>query len=127
MAATSKAQRPRPDHQVFVSHATPDKWIARVICEKVKATGATTFRDDRDIEGGELIPREVFRQIRRSREFLVLLTPVSVTRPWVLLQTGSALSQGQVRIVPVFYHVGMGRIPAMIHQVKGFALNDFDQ
>ena len=112
---------------MFVSHATPDKWIARVMCEKVEAAGATTFRDDRDIEGGELIPREVFRQIRRSREFLVLLTPISVTRPWVLLETGSALSYGRIRIVPVTYHVGMDAIPAMIHQVKGFALNDFDQ
>jgi hypothetical protein len=29
------------------------------ICEKIKAAGATTFRDDRDIGGGDDIPEAV--------------------------------------------------------------------
>jgi hypothetical protein len=43
-------------YQVFVSHATADKWLAKAICEKFEATGAATFRDDRDIRGGDDIP-----------------------------------------------------------------------
>ncbi len=46
-------------YQVFISHATADKWLARVICEKIEAIGAATFRDDRDILGGDDIPEEI--------------------------------------------------------------------
>jgi hypothetical protein len=51
MAKKKKAVRKTPvkPYQVFVSHATADKWIAKVICERIDATGATSFRDDRDI------------------------------------------------------------------------------
>jgi hypothetical protein len=35
-------------YQVFLSHATTDKWLAKTLCEKIEASGATTFRDDRD-------------------------------------------------------------------------------
>ena len=49
---------------VFVSHATADKWIATVLCEKMEETGAKTFRDDRDIGGGDDIRK---RSGARSR------------------------------------------------------------
>jgi len=45
-----------------------DKWLAKTLCEKIEATGATTFRDDRDIAGGDDIPDEIRRQIKQSRE-----------------------------------------------------------
>src|SRR2546421_6814906 len=97
---TKAAAKP---YQVFVSHATADKWIAVTICEKIEATGATTFRDDRDIHGGDVIAREIFAQINRSKEFLVLLTPTSVTRQWVLFEIGAAFGRRGLRIIPVMY------------------------
>ena len=77
-------------YQVFVSHATPDKWVARTICEKIDGVlGAKTFRDDRDIDGGDDIPERLRMEIERSAELIVLLTPISVNRPWVLLEVGA--------------------------------------
>lgn len=113
-----------PGYQIFISHATADKWVATTICEKIEAIGATTFRDDRDIKGGDVIPVEIFAQIRRSKEFVVLLTPASVNRPWVLIEIGAACQRNGLRIVPILYHVGVEPIPAMIHQNKWFTLND---
>ncbi len=127
-APRDKASSTAPPHQVFVSHATADKWLATTLCEKIQAVGATTFRDDRDIKGGDIIPAEIFAQIKRSREFIVLLTPLSVSRPWVLIEIGAACQCRGLRITPVMCHVaGPDPIPAMIHQNKGYALNDFDQ
>jgi hypothetical protein len=114
-------------HQVFISHATADKWLAVALCEKIEALGATTFRDDRDIKGGDLIPSEIFAQIKKSREFIVLLTPASVSRPWILIEVGAACLCSRLRIIPIHYHVGIDPIPAMIHQNKGYSLNDFGQ
>jgi hypothetical protein len=72
-------------YQVFVSHATADKWLAKAVCEKIEAAGAATFRDDRDIRGGDDIPEEIRRQIKLSKEIVVLLTPESINRQWVTL------------------------------------------
>ena len=123
----SAARRPPPAaYQVFVSHATPDKWVARMICEKIDAIpGATTFRDDRDIEGGDDIPEALREQIALSGEVLVLMTPVSVARPWVLLEVGAW--QAGKWIVPVCYHVEVGQIPPILQRRKAHSLNDLDQ
>src|SRR3954467_3491743 len=88
---TSSSSEENPlGYQVFVSHATSDKWIAKTICEKLESIGAVTFRDDRDINGGDDIPDEIRKQIKKSRELVVLITPHSVGRPWVLLEVGGA-------------------------------------
>jgi len=104
-------------YQVFVSHATADKWIAKTICEKIeRETNAVTFRDDRDIAGGDDIPDSIRAEIGRSKEFLVLLTPKSINRPWVLLETGAAWARGpRIWIVALLYHVDIDPIPDIIN------------
>jgi len=116
-----------PDYQVFVSHATVDKWLARVICEKIEAIGAATFRDDRDIDGGDDIPEEIRRQIKHSKELVVILSPQSVDRQWVLLEVGIAWGWSKkMRIVPLLHHVTVDPIPDIIKAKKALPLNDFD-
>ncbi len=115
-------------YQVFVSHATADKWLATTFCEKIEEVGAATFRDDRDINGGDDIPEQIRTQIKQSRELIVLLTPKSVDRPWVLLEVGAAWGwRKNYRIVPVLFHVTVDAIPAIIQGKKAFNLNEFDQ
>jgi hypothetical protein len=116
----------RPKYQVFVSHATADKWLATTFCEKIEAAGASTFRDDRDINGGDDIPEEIRTQIKQSRELVVLLTPESVDRPWVLLEVGAAWVSRR-RIVAVLCHVTVDAIPGIIKGKKAFHMNEFEQ
>lgn len=125
---SSRGQRAgNPCYKVFVSHATADKWVARAICEKLDALGATTFRDDRDIKGGDDIPEEIRSEIKRSKELVVILTPVSVNRPWVLLEVGVAWGWSRnTRITAILYHVTADTIPDIIKSKKAIALNDFD-
>ena len=116
------------EHLIFISHATTDKWIARVICDKLEAVGAKTFRDDRDIAGGDLIPEEIRKQIYRSHELLVLLTPNSVGRMWVNFELAVGWGRGKrMRIVVVLYHVDVEAIPEPVRSRKAILLNDFDQ
>jgi hypothetical protein len=115
-------------YQVFVSHATADKWLATAICEKIESTGATTFRDDRDINGGDDIPEAIRMQIKQSKEFVVLLTPDSVSRPWVLLEVGAAWGwRKKSPIVAILCHVNVDSIPDIIKSKKAIPLNDFDK
>ena len=115
------------EYQVFVSHATADKWLAKMICEKIEAAGASTFRDDRDIDGGDDIPDKIRQQIKRSQEMVVLLTPESVRRQWVLLEVGAAWGwRRHFRVVAVLQHVEMDPIPEMIKSKKAIKINDLD-
>lgn len=114
-------------YQIFVSHATADKWLAVTLCEKIEAVGATTFRDDRDIDGGDDIPDRIRSQVKQSRELVVLLTPESVDRPWVLLEVGAAWGwRRDYRIVPILCHVTVDAIPDIIKGKKAYQINDFD-
>ena len=126
MRRSSKGED-KHNYQVFVSHATDDKWIAKVICEKLEGIGASTFRDDRDINGGDDIPEEIRQQIKHSQEMVVLLTPKSVDRQWVLLEVGAAWGwRKNFRIVAILYHVDINPIPEMIKSKKAIKINDFD-
>jgi len=98
-----------------------------VLCEKIEVVGASTFRDDRDINGGNDIPEEIRRQIKHSQEIVVLLTPESVGREWVLLEIGAAWGwRKNFRIVPILYHVDIDPIPTIIKAKKAININDFD-
>lgn len=70
-----------------------------------------TFRDDRDIRGGDDIPDELRRQLKRSKEILVLLTPESLNRPWITV---------------VRYHVPVDSIPSILRSKKSIHLNELD-
>jgi len=112
---------------VFLSHATADKWIARTLCEKIEEVGAATFRDDRDINGGDDIPDEIRRKIIQSNEMVVLLTPDSAARPWVLFEVGAAWGRRQhYRITAILCHADVDVIPDMIRSKKAISINEVD-
>jgi hypothetical protein len=111
-------------YQVFVSHATADKWLATVLCEKIESSGASTFRDDRDIHGGDDIPEAIRRELARSSELVILITPESVNRPWVLFEAGAFWGRRRdQRVVAVLCHVAVDTIPDMIKSKKAIPLN----
>lgn len=98
-----------------------------MICEKLEATGAVTFRDDRDIDGGDDIPERIRKEIIRSREVLVHLTPESVDRTWVKLEVGAAWGRSQSkRIVVILCHVPLDPIPDILKAKKAYSINDVD-
>jgi len=110
-------------YQVFVSHATPDKWIASAICEKIKKSGAVFFRDDKDIQGGDSIPQELRIAIRRSKEFIVLWSPETINRTWVHMEIGAAWLLKR-RITVILCHTTMDTVPNMIKTEKAHGIND---
>ncbi|HVJ67548.1 MAG TPA: toll/interleukin-1 receptor domain-containing protein [Caulifigura sp.] len=120
-----KAANSERTYRVFISHATYDKWVATVLCEKIEMLGATTFRDDRDIAGGDSIPEAIQFEIRDSDEVLVLLSPQSLKRQWIYIEIGMAVAF-QKRIVPLMFHIPAKQIPDIIRNQRGFDLDNFD-
>ena len=126
MARKKTKRSSRGDYRVFVSHATTDKYLAKIVCEKVEAVGATAFRDDRDIGGGEDIPDKIRSEIVQCDELVVLLTPDSVLREWVKLEVGAAWGRYKL-VVAILCHTKVVQIPAIIRSLKAFRLNDLYQ
>jgi hypothetical protein len=117
----SKSKR----YQVFISHATADKWIATMLTNVFEEVGAAVFRDDRDINGGDDIPDSIRTELKRSQEVVVLLTPQSVNRQWVLLEVGAAWGwRKHVRITPIMCHVELDPLPDMLKSKKAISIND---
>lgn len=128
MATSKGGRRSSRKYMVFLSHATADKWLAKTLCEKIESVGAQTFRDDRDIAGGDDIPDSIRDAIEQCNEIVVLLTPASVNRTWVLMEIGAAWLRGNaVRIVPVRQHIEVEPIPAMLKSKKVIDLNQMDE
>jgi hypothetical protein len=121
-ASSARRKGARKPYTVFISHATVDKFLAKVLCERIEAIGAVAFRDDRDIEGGDSIPLAIKNAIRECNELVVLLTPQSMKRDWVRFEVGIAFGL-ECRIVPLFYHVVPEQAPAIIREYRGFHLN----
>jgi hypothetical protein len=58
---------------------------------------------------------------------IVLLTPKSVNRQWVLLEVGAAWGwRRDFRIVAVLQHIDLDPIPEMIKSKKAININDLD-
>jgi hypothetical protein len=116
--------RPSRPYRVFVSHATADKWVARTICEQIEAIpGLEAFRDDRDIGGGNHIPKVIWAEIRADDELLVLLTPTAITRIWVGMEIGMAYARGKL-IVPIWYNTSVTAV-SLFANVRGYQLESF--
>lgn len=115
---------------VFISHSSKDRWIAKqmaaIIERKGKRYGVHTFLDEVDLEGGDRIPETIRSYLRACEEFLILLSPHSVTRQWVLVELGGAWTLGK-RIMAIVDKVAPADMPDIIEQTKAYELNDFDR
>ena len=86
-------RRSREAYRVFVSYSHKDRWIAKHIVKEIesRAKGAVhVFLDEKDIEAGQHIAEEIREAIEQCEEFVVLLSPNSKGREWVLIEMGAA-------------------------------------
>lgn len=88
-AAWSRTAKPNPEpFRVFVSYSK-DRDVARHVCTVIEATGAVPWMDDA-IEAGEKFEDRLLRALDECAEHVILLSPGSVTRPYVWMELGAA-------------------------------------
>jgi hypothetical protein len=109
-------------YTVFISHSSKENWIVQQISKEIKALGAETWLDMKDLRGGDEIRRSIKRGIRASQEAVVLLSAYSVTSQWVIYEVGIADGQRK-RITPILNNIAHD---APLQGIKAIDLNDFD-
>jgi hypothetical protein len=110
-------------YTVFISHSSKENWIAQQISKEIKALGAETWLDMKDLRGGDEIRRSIKDGIRESQEAVVLLSAHSVTSQWVIYEVGIADGQGK-RITPILNNIAHDEV-APLQGIKAIDLNDF--
>jgi TIR domain-containing protein len=80
--------------RVFISHAVIDTAVAQQVAALISACDSAThvFVASRpgDIAPGQEWPIAIQQELRSASAYIVMLTPSSVSRPWVWFETGAA-------------------------------------
>ena len=124
-----KKKKASKRYLVFISHSAKDRWTAQRMADRIEQQGRKyqikTFLDERDIEGGESIPETIKNNIRKSNEFLVLISRNSKDRAWVQIEIGAAWILGK-RMIAIIDNISPKEMPDVIVLRKAIDLNDFE-
>lgn len=118
-----------PKNFFFISHATNDKNMAIEITNELEAIGIATWRDDKDILGGDSIPSEIEKGLEQATHFGLLYTNASRDRAWVRTEFENALMlrarTGKPKIIPLLLN---GLLPpTILGNIRGVPFDDFKQ
>jgi TIR domain len=90
-------------YRIFFSHGGDDTFIVKEFLKpKVESSGASVFLDAGRIEYGDDFRETILKELSRCDELLVLLTPSSLRRPWVIAEVGATLVRAK-RVVAIRY------------------------
>jgi RNA-directed DNA polymerase len=93
------------DYDVFISHASEDKEaIARPVFEACAKLGLKAFLDEAHIGWGQSFTTKINTALGSARTVLAIISPVSVTKEWPVVEVNTALSlevTGQKKVVPL--------------------------
>jgi len=88
-----------PTYDVFISYGHLDAHIANELRTALVDKKLTCFMAEKDLQIAAEWQGQIKDALRGSRTILVLLTPRSFDRPWVLLETGAAWALG-IPLIP---------------------------
>ncbi len=86
---TLKETRKTPS--AFLSYAWEDADLARRIANALQANGVETWWAEWSIQPGDSFRQMIDRGLSQCTHFLVLLTPHSISKPWVNMEIDSGL------------------------------------
>lgn len=90
--------------KVYLAHASEDKALVRPIAEYLMANGVDIWFDEWEIEPGDSLRQKMEEGLGAMTHFVVVLTPTSVTKPWVAKEIDVAMVRqvgGNSRLVPL--------------------------
>lgn len=107
MGVDKMAAEPR----VYLAHASEDKEMVRPLAEYLMEHGIETWFDEWEIEPGDSLRQKMEEGLGEMTHFMVILTPISITKPWVAREIDVGLVRlvgGTSRMVPLRIGVQVG-------------------
>ncbi|HEX8741920.1 MAG TPA: toll/interleukin-1 receptor domain-containing protein [Thermoleophilaceae bacterium] len=116
---------------VFISHAATDEPIVRVLRDEIMrifANGVEVFASTvpGSVPAGTDWLGNINSQLRRATAVLVVVTPVSLNRPWIWFEVGASWAKaedGAGRILPVCVpEIDKGSLPEPLRRLQAMSL-----
>ncbi|MFJ5308116.1 TIR domain-containing protein [Streptomyces sp. NPDC088350] len=117
-----------PQPKIFISHTHTDQAVADAVRDAIfdlfgRESVSVAYSTSRELGGGVRIGEDWFRwigeQVHAATVTLVLLTPTSVQKPWVLWEAGAVYGAALTsenstlhRVRPLAFQIGMDDIPS---------------
>src|SRR5437660_3592161 len=100
---------------VFISYGHQDQAWVRTLAENLYRAGLEVFYDEWEIGPGDVLVHRLDEGIRTSRSGMLVVSPASLARPWVMEEYAAMLTwavAGQQRLIPVL--LGEGELPPFL-------------
>jgi tetratricopeptide (TPR) repeat protein len=126
------ADKTKPN--IFLSHTSADAAVAHAIRHAIEylfGEGVVTisYSTSKDLEGGIRSGEDWFEwittQVRRAHVTIVVLTPASVDKPWILWETGAVYGAAAAedatqlrRVRPLTFGIDAGDVPAPLASMR---------
>lgn len=119
--------------RVFLSYAFEDQPLAKQIAQRLMANGIDTWWAEWCIATGDSLRQKIDDGIGSCTHFLVLLTPVSITKAWVNQEIDAGFVRklgAQCRFLPVRHGLAASSLPPLLsgmHAPEMKGDDDIDQ
>jgi hypothetical protein len=112
--------------RVFLCHGSEDKQFASGLATRFMQQGVETFLDAWEIRTGDSLRQRIEEGISGCTHFLALLTPNSITRPWVNAEMDAGFIQkleGRCKFLPVLKGLGIDTLPPLLRSLRCKAID----
>lgn len=122
-------------HQLFLSHDARDrtradalaKLIGRVTLGQITVWHSSDSSASGGLKPGNVWLDEIRTRLSESRAVVALLTPTSITRPWLLFESGFGAAQANCDVIPVCVGINsLSDVPFPLAMYQAFQLTDYE-
>ncbi len=103
---------------VFLSYASEDLELAKYLAETLMSKGIDVWWAEWEMKSGDSIRQKIDSGISGCTHFLVLLTPTSITKPWVNQEIDAGffvtLTAKQCKFIPLRSGIAVAALPPLL-------------
>jgi hypothetical protein len=114
--------------QAFVCHASEDKPTAERMATDLRKSGIETFLDKWEIRSGDSLRMKVDEGLGRCTHFIALLSPVSLSKPWVNAEIDAGFMRrinAQAAFIPVRLGLDPKQLPPLLSGLFSPSIDDY--
>lgn len=103
--------------KVFLSYAWEDRELAKQIAIAMQENGIDTWWAEWCMSAGDSLRQKIDAGLGDCTHFIVLLTPASLTKPWVNQEMDAGLMlklQSQVKFIPLRHRLPAEQLPPLL-------------
>jgi hypothetical protein len=123
-------ERTAPDsHKAFLSFGWEDHDLAKRVAEYLQAHGIETWWAQWEIRAGDSLRQKIDEGLGVCTDFIVLLTPTSIHKPWVNQEMDAGLVRKielGARFIPLRSNLPVSALPPLFRGMLSPSIDDFD-